>query len=127
MTKGEFDKFDLFWSFAYLMAGAVVVDIASVELFGVALSDTAFSLVGTAFSLASVTSAVIFALVYLTNDGSVRTMSDEYQAAVVATAVLIVGIPTIPQLESFVTSADLWALSTVLTQAAGLAAVSYWA
>jgi hypothetical protein len=67
----------------------------------------------------------ILGWVYATNDVDVGSLNDTYTAVVIGTVALVVGVPTVDSLTSFVTSSDTIALGAVAVQSAGYAAMSY--
>ena len=128
MTQGEFDKEDVVWTVLYILAAAVSVGIATVELFGVHFSDPVYSIGGSFgdITIAMTISVLILTWVYLTNDNrSLGDMSNEYRYAVLITFLLVITIPTIPQVHDLVTSNDLFSLTAIGLQSVGYAAISY--
>ena len=119
MSLQSFDWEDIGMLVLGLFSAAVLVGIASVSAFGVALSDT-FSIGGYSASLAWVISIGTFVGTVLTNEHTELLSSDGYSAlknsemddtyvyAVLGTAALLVAWVFIPQVSEFVTSEDLW-------------------
>ena len=124
MSLNEFDAEDIGMLVLGLFSAAVLVGIASVEAFGVSLSDT-FTLAGYSASIAWVVSVGTFIGTVITNDHTELLsadgydelmssgMDDYYAYAVLGTAALLVAWVFVPQVSDFVTSADLWGVGYI--------------
>lgn len=124
MSLKEFDAEDIGMLILGLFSAAVLVGIASVEAFGVSMSDT-FTFAGYTASIAWVVSVGTFLGTIVTNDNSELLSTDGYDElmssdmdstyvyAILGTAALLVAWVFIPQVESFVTSADLWGVGYI--------------
>jgi len=126
MTRYEIDTEDAAVFAIFGLATAATVGIANVELFGYAFTDALTHMGGTAIPVATGVSAATFGWIYYTNEPDLDKMEDNYKYAILGTVGLIVGIPFIDPVNTFVTSNDVIALAAVLTQSAGAVATSFY-
>ena len=126
----EFDKEDIAISGAFVLAAAASVGIAEVTLFDWSLSGIAYTFGetgGTEVMWSTLVSIIALALVWVTNDPDMDSLSDEYTYAIVGTFALVLGIGFVPQIETLVTGSDFAALLALVIQSAGYSAISYLA
>ncbi len=107
-----------------LFSAAVLVGIASVEAFGVSLSDT-FSFMDYSASIAWVISVATFVGTIITNDHTELLSTDGYDElmssgmdsyyvyAVIGAAALLVAWVFVPEVADFVKSEDLWGVGYI--------------
>jgi len=119
MAQASFDWEDIGLLVFGLFSAAVMVGIASVEAFGVSMSDT-FSFAGYSASIAWVLAMGSFVGTILTNDHTDllstdghrqlldSDMADWYGYAVLGVAALFVAWVFIPEIAEFIQSEDLW-------------------
>jgi len=118
MAYQSFDAEDIGMLTLSIFSAAVMVGIASVEAFGVSMSD-GFTLAGISTSIAWMVTLGTFVGTVLTNDhtdlissdGLERMrddMDDVYAFAVVVSVALLVGWVLFPEVADFFKSADLW-------------------
>ena len=129
MASMEFDKEDIAISGAFVLAAAASVGIAEVTLFDWSLSGIAYAFGdgGTEVMWSTLISIIALALVWVTNDPDMSSLSDEYTYAIVGTFALVLGIGFVPQIETLVTGSDFAALLALVIQSAGYSAISYLA
>jgi len=124
MAKMEGDWLDFALSGLFTLATAVTVGIAQVQLFDTSFSDGVTLFGGSELTVAALIGIGTLGIMFVTNDntefGDLTTMDDVYSIALAVTAVLTVGIPLIPQLESFITSSDF-----LRSAAVGVMAIGY--
>ena len=125
MARAEFDKIDLLLGGLFLMSSAVTVGIAQVTLFETSWGTTA-SIGPLSLQLASFISLAVLTIAYLTNENtSVSDLDRFYRGAVLATVVLTLGVPTIPVIRDTVAASDLAAISVLVVEVLGYAAIAY--
>jgi len=125
MAHNEIDKEDAAVFALFGLGAASSVGIADVQLFGYAFSDPMPYLdIGTA-TVATLVSLLCFAWIWITNDPDMDKLDDTYTYLVMGTVALIVAVPLVTQLHSFITANDAIALAAVMVQSAGAVAVSY--
>mgnify|MGYP006291348037 CR=1 FL=1 len=125
MAHNEIDKEDAAVFSLFGLGAASSVGIADVQLFGYAFSDPMpFVDVGSA-TVATLVSLLCFGWIWITNDPDIDKLDDVYRYMVLGTAALIVAVPMVTQLHTFITSNDAIALAAVMVQSAGAVAVSY--
>ena len=118
MAYQEFDAEDIGALVLAIFSAAVMVGIASVEAFGVSMSD-GFTVAGINTTIAWLVTVATFAGVVITNDHTdllsadgfdkMRDdMDDVYAYAVIGSAALLVGWVLFPEVASFFQSQDLW-------------------
>ena len=119
MSETSFDAEDQALLVLGLFSAAVMVGIASVEAFGVSMSDT-FTVQGYSASIAWVVAVGSFVGTIVTNDHTDllssdghqqlldSNMDDMYGYAVLGVAALFVLWVFVPDVASFVKSQDLW-------------------
>lgn len=128
----SFDPEDTALILAVAFGSAVMAGAGNFELFGVAMNDTT-SFGGATMSVAYVLTAGSLIATVLTNDMSfsdVRNraqnqLDDEYYFALMGSFGLLVAWPLVPELQSWIQSADLWKLAFVLAQTGGQIAIGY--
>jgi len=126
MTRYEIDTEDAAVFAIFGLAAAATVGIANVELFGYAFTDALTDMGGTSIPVATAVSAASFGWIWFTNEPDLDKMEDNYKYATIGTAALIVAIPFVDPVQSFVTSNDVIALGAVLVQSGGAVAVSFY-
>ncbi len=136
MSLKEFDAEDIGMLVLGLFSAAVLVGIASVEAFGVSLSDT-FSFMGYSASIAWVVSVGVLVGTVVTNDHTEllstngyeelmnSSMDDTYAYAVLGTAALLVAWVFVPEVADFVKSEDLWGVGYIGLVATGQIAIGW--
>ncbi|WP_348606946.1 hypothetical protein [Halobaculum rarum] len=118
MAYQEFDAEDIGALVLAIFSAAVMTGIASVEAFGVSMSD-GFTVAGISTSIAWLVTVGTFAAVVVTNDHTdllsadgldkmKEDMDDVYAYAVIGSAALLVGWVLFPDVASFFQSQDLW-------------------
>jgi hypothetical protein len=125
--RNQVDSEDAILAPLFTLAAAASVGIADVTLFSASIQDTAFSLGGTAISIAAVVAPLVLAVAFVTNDPDLSRLDDEYYYAAIATAGLVVAMPLIPAAQDFATGNDFVALIVVTVETAGFMAISYLA
>lgn len=124
MAYQEFDAEDIGALVLAIFSAAVMVGIASVEAFGVSMSD-GFSIAGIDTTIAWLVTVGTFAAIVVTNDHTdllsadgfekmKDDMDDVYAYAVLGSAALLVGWVLFPDVASFFQSTDLWGVLYIL-------------
>lgn len=136
MSENSFDPEDIGLLVLGVFSAAVMVGIASVEAFGVSLSDT-FSVAGYSASIAWVIAVGTFAGTIVTNEHTELVSSDAYDElmgsdmadmygyAVIGVAALFVAWVFFPSVAEFVQSQDLWGVFYVGLVATGQIALGW--
>lgn len=134
MSRYEFDEVDIGLLVFGLFSTAVLVGLATVEAFGVSMSDT-FSVGGYTSKIAWVLSVGAFAGTIVTNDnaelsGDLYNQLEEklprnYFIATLGTAAILLAWPFVPAVSEFITSQDLWAVLYLAAVVAGQFAVGW--
>lgn len=129
----EFDPADAALTVALLVSGFIMVGIASFSIYGIDFGQPIYSVSGFDFDLAYGVSVAAIAGTIVTNDNAeidslkrdVENLDDYYKYAVIATGLLILAWPFIPQLSEFVSSGDTWGLLYVGIVATGQFALGW--
>ena len=113
----------------YLLGMLVLVEIATVGLFGGSMSDQLFTLASgsVGITIAGLLVSGTWGFVYLTNeDSSIPSMDDQYGQLVAASLILTAAVVFVPDVSSWVANQhDLIRLAVPLISTAGLGAVGY--
>jgi hypothetical protein len=130
----QFDPEDTALIAVVAFAAAVMAGLGSFSAFDVALSDT-FSMGGGTFSLAYGATVAAFALTVVTNDlptnpsdlraEAEKQLDQGYYLALVGSFGILVLWPFVPEIESFVTSQDLWGVLFIAGSVAAQIAIGY--
>ena len=124
MSKTELDPEDIGMLVLGIFSAAVMVGIASVEVFSFSLSDS-FTVGGYTASIAWVATVGTFVGTIFTNEHTElfstdaadellnADMSDAYAYAVIAAAALLVAWVFVPQVSDFIAGSDVWGLGYV--------------
>jgi hypothetical protein len=130
----QFDPEDTALIAVVAFAAAVMAGLGSFAAFDVSLSDT-FSMAGGTFSIAYGATIAAFALTVLTNDlptnpsdlrqEAEKQLDQEYYLALVGSLLVLVAWPFVPEIESFVTSEDLWGVLFVVGSVGAQVAIGY--
>jgi hypothetical protein len=128
MATGQFDKTDIALFTAFGLSAAVTLGIATVELYGFTLSDTAFTLGSNAIQISTLITLGALAFVYLTNESSdLASVPDSYRYITIGAIGVSVGLAVAPDTFSVLTQNDTYALLTFAAQATAYGVISYMA
>ena len=115
--------------FAHFLSMLVIVEIATVGLFGANMSDQLFTpaSAAVAISIAGLGAAGTWAWVYLTNeDSSIPSLHDQYGKIVAASLILTAAVVFVPDVSSWISNQhDLIRLAVPISSTGGLGAVGY--
>lgn len=130
----QFDPEDTALIAVVAFAAAVMAGLGSFAAFDVSLSDT-FQMAGGTFSIAYAVTLGAFVATVLTNDlptnpsdlrdRAQKDLDQEYYLALVASVGLLLAWPFIPEIESFVTSQDLWGVLFVFGSVGAQIAIGF--
>ena len=113
----------------YLLGMLVLVEIATVGLFGATMSDQLFTLASgsVGITIAGLLVTGTWAFVYLTNeDSSIPSVDEQYGMIVISSLVLTAGVVFFPDVSSWISNQhDLIRLGVPIISTAGLGAVGY--
>mgnify|MGYP006275870119 CR=1 FL=1 len=134
MSVMNFDPEDTALIAVVAFASAVMAGLGSFGAFDVMLSDT-FTAVGGTFSLAYGATVGAFAVTLVTNDlptdpsklreQAEKELDQTYYVLLIGSIGLLVLWPFVPEIESFVTSADLWGVLFIAGSVGSQIALGY--
>jgi hypothetical protein len=130
----QFDPEDTALIAVVAFAAAVMAGLGSFSAFGVALSDT-FQAVGGTFSLAYGATVGAFVFTIATNDlptnpsdlreKAERDLDQAYYGTLIVAVAVMVAWPFVPEVESFVTSQDLWGVLFIVGSVGAQIAIGF--
>lgn len=130
----QFDPEDTALIAVVAFSAAVMAGLGSFAAFDVSLSDT-FSMAGGTFSLAYAGTVGAFVATILTNDlptnpsdlrqKAEKELDQAYYLTLVGSLGVMVMWPFVPEIESFVTSQDLWGVLFIVGSVGAQIAIGY--
>ncbi|WIV66558.1 hypothetical protein [Natrialbaceae archaeon AArc-T1-2] len=122
---GRIDTEDAILAPAFLIGSLVMSGIATIEVFGFNLADTAYSAAGLDPSWAFIISVLALAGAWVTNEPDLSKMDDEYTYIVAGMSGILVANEFWAYAHDLITTSDAIGLVVVVIMAAGFYVVSY--